>query len=366
MQNRQTQSPGSYVVSAVFALLLLWPAAFALTGHGGFDVRFIESTEHRLPFVAPPVSSGSLATGGWERDAERQFADAFPLRTPLIEGYDYTTFFGLRDSPSSMVVRGRDGWLFYGAEERDYLDGKPADDVIAHVADVVSARAAWCKAHGMIYVVLAAPNKSTVYARYLPDGVPRVLPSGLDRLFPLLRTRGVPVVDPRAALSAASANGEVYSRGDTHWNGAGAYVAYEATVEALRRYGVRDAIPRRAITARVEEGPADLLGLAGIQSFVRNRWVRYAFPAHAQTVDERPDVTEIAGGSAPTLVAFGDSFLNLLRPFLAESFRRAIFIQQPASDSIFDVKLLEREKPTIVIQEFVERNLTFGATFSPP
>ncbi len=89
---RTARSPGDIAVIVVFALLLVAPALLALTGHAGFDIAFLEHTEHRRPFVAPPPTTGALATGGWERDAEREIADAFPLRKELIQGYDYAKY----------------------------------------------------------------------------------------------------------------------------------------------------------------------------------------------------------------------------------------------------------------------------------
>ena len=375
MQQR-AKNPGSYVATAAFAALLAMPAALAVMGRAGFDTAFIENTEHRVPFVAPAVSSGALATGGWERDAEREIADAFPLRTLLIRANDRAAFLWFGDTASGQVIRGRDGWLFYGAEERDYLAGKPGDDAIAHVAEVYAARAAWCKAHGIVYAVLIAPNKSTIYVRYMRSGTPDVQPSGVDRLIPLLRARGVTVIDPRAALITASQGGEVYSRGDTHWNDAGAYVAYETAVRALQASGVRDAVPRHAIVSSTENGPGDLLALSGVDDIVPNPWVHLTFPSRARvmsapsagdlgTVAAQPYATEISDPSLPTLVAFGDSFLDQLRPFFAATFRRAEFRRQLATESRFDTDVLERQKPTVVLQEFVERNLTFGATFTP-
>ena len=89
----------------------------------GADTAFIETREQRHPFVAPGVSSGALATGGYERDLERQIADTFPLRTWLVETYDYAKFAWLGESTSVNVIRGRDGWLFLGAEESRYVTG---------------------------------------------------------------------------------------------------------------------------------------------------------------------------------------------------------------------------------------------------
>ncbi len=374
---RFARSPGDVAVIAVFALLLLAPALLALTGHAGFDTEFLLHTERRQPFVAPRPTSGALATGGWERDAEREIADAFPLRKQLIQSYDYVKFAWLGDdAPRGAVIRGRDGWLFLGAEERTYLTDPNAakDAALAHLADVYAERSAWCAKRGIRYVFLLAPNKSTVYVQDLPPDITRVTPTPADRLLPLLRARGIPTIDPRDALVAASRKGEVYSKGDTHWNDAGAYVAYRATVAALRDAGVRDTIRPATIRAHTEQGGGDLLAMSGVADFVRNPWIHYDYPrsAHGVAAVANDPVlafavhrTAVGDPSLPVAVVVGDSFSEQLAPFLAESFRRMTVLHHLTNAIQFDRRTVESEHPSIVIQELVERTIPLSAGAPP-
>jgi hypothetical protein len=63
-------------------------------------------------------------------------------------------------------------------------------------------------------------------------------------------------------------------------------------------------------------------------------------------------VSEVDGPRLPTAVIFHDSFMAALRPFLAQSFRRAVYVQGP-----FDAAVVAREKPDVVLDERVERYL---------
>src|SRR5262249_34283022 len=63
----------------------------------------------------------------------------------------------------------------------------------------------------------------------------------------------------------------------------------------------------------------------------------------------------------PRAVVFRDSFANLLTPLLSEHFRRVVFSRQYTLDSA----VIEREKPDVVIHEFVERTLMIWPPPSP-
>lgn len=376
---REPQQPpraGDVVVTVLFALLLLAPAALALAGRYGADAEFITHHEMRSPFVAPPPSSGALATGGWERDAERQIADGFPLRRNLIEAYDLAKYFAFGSVASSHVTRGRDGWLFYAAEERDYDDGTyaPTDAQLAATADVYEARAAWCARRGIAYAFVLAPNKSTAYSRYLPPWVRHVTPPAGARLIALLRARAVRAVDLRSVeIAAAATADDVYSKGDTHWTDVGAYIAYRAIV---REFGIHDEIASGSIVRNTAVEPGDLDRLAGIGSAVPNRTVRFTYPHRAHdpgtpSHPQDPDANAQSHGARatgdrrlPRAALFGDSFLIAVAPFLAEDFSRTVFVERDPVHGI-SRSVIEAEKPSIVIEEIVERSLAVAPPAEP-
>ena len=57
-------------------------------------------------------------------------------------------------------------------------------------------------------------------------------------------------------------------------------------------------------------------------------------------------------GSAVALV-YRDSMADALIPLLSENFRRVVYVTRP-----FQRALVERERPDVVIDELVERNMT--------
>jgi hypothetical protein len=76
-------------------------------------------------------------------------------------------------------------------------------------------------------------------------------------------------------------------------------------------------------------------------------------PEHADPYGENAlVVTEHRDRSLPTAVIYRDSFAGRLIPFLSEHFSRAAYLWQ----NELDFEEIERDKPDIVIQEFVARH----------
>ncbi|MDB5070609.1 MAG: hypothetical protein JWM87_1720 [Candidatus Eremiobacteraeota bacterium] len=374
------RSPGNAIIIVLFAIVLLVPAALALAGHARPDEDFIYHNEMRHAFTAPPVNTGALATGGWERDVERQIADAFPFRTSFIKGYDVAKYRWLDDVASPHVIRGSNGWIFYGDEERDYQDGTyhPGDAQLTRLAGLYKDRADWCARRGIAYVFALVPDKSAVYARFVPDSVRYVAPTPGERLISRMRAGGVRAIDLRTVLRAAAAHDEVYSKGDTHWNDVGAYEAYRAIVRELHGAGVRDTIVPASLQRRIAVEDGDLDRLAGITPAVRNDVIVYDFPARARKLAPPVYPRDAKQGAfireayatgdprLPKAMLFGDSFTGMLRRFLAEDFSRMVVMQHSIENGLqFDRSAIEAERPAVVVEELVERALVNSNLFEP-
>lgn len=358
-------------LAVVFGLAIGVPAVLYLIGGARVDVAFLRTVEERAPFVLPPVTSGALAVGGYQRDAERVFEQAFPGRSALIEGYDGAVF-ALGGEASPLVIRGRDGWLFYGAEERDELTGAASldDAALARLVTIFRARSDWSAAHGARYLLLIVPNKSTIYSEKLPPQIRPVRPTILDRLLPRLQAAGIEAPDLRPALIALAARTDAYARGDTHWTNAGAYVADRAIAARLAPAGVALRVVPGEIRLELRAAPGDLYKLSGVGTAVVDREAAFVYPHAAQAIADpaieqasaragfQSAVTVVGDPRLPTAVVLGDSFSAALQPLLAENFRRAVFLgYDAAATAAFAPGIVASERPTVVIQEFVERRL---------
>jgi hypothetical protein len=151
----------------------------------------------------------------------------------------------------------------------------------------------------------------------------------------------------------------------------GGFVAYAAIVRKLsERFPGMEPLPDSRIlrTTRITPG-MDMAKMLGLSRHFREEFLdATVHEAHAKRVDERveftesqvigqfkPIVFENTNRDLPQAIVIGDSYSFRLIPFLAENFRRLVFLPE----HVLDPLVIEREKPDVVIHEMVERKLYF-------
>ena len=369
VESPRRETRGAHVaLTILFVAAISLPLAANMAGHDGADPE----AENR-ELAAMPRFDGSLSSlAAYPHGFGQWFEDHFGFRSTLVRWYGETRWFWLGVSPSSAVIKGRDGWLFYADDGggEDATNAQPLDaSELDDWRETLERTNEWLRTHRIAYLFTIAPDKHVMYPEQLPSTVHRVhAASRGDQIFETLCTRtGVPYVDLREALTRAKRDERVYFKTDTHWNDRGALVAYQQIIEAVRRQ--TPAVPASwsredfEPVERVIEGQdlARMMGLMRVLSEVeltvvprRARRARVVEPPGAEpAAEEGRLVTEIPGSSLPRAVIFRDSFGSRLAPFLSEHFSRAVYLWQ----NDFDSDVVLKEKPDVVIQEIVSRHL---------
>jgi hypothetical protein len=295
-----------------------------------------------------PVGAGSGASGGtqYERDRAQQ------------------------------VLRGRDGWLYYGDDlVRACRPQQGLDQATAQLRRLVLA----LRAAGKRAVVVVMPDKSTIETAYLPDDLPeRTCAADARRArYAALRGLGLPeVLDMRGELERLRARlGQpVYVPLDTH-------VTTRASAEYVRAV-VRRLDPQAARTATLErrrepfEYVGDLSVIEGDPQEVVEPTLRFEKPGlrrrpaeDAQPLKgyfvtrQRARGTARAPVVAGRTVWYGDSFTQRALPNIGTFFRdvwRVPELSDPAVvsglDQGVDVLLSQIRDAENVVLETVERN----------
>jgi alginate O-acetyltransferase complex protein AlgJ len=184
-------------------------------------------------------------------------------------------------SPSSAVIKGRDGWLFYGDDSGadDYVNRQPLSPVeVSAWRDAVTHAREWLERRHIAYVFTIAPDKHLIYPEFMPASIQRVgAMSRMDQVYAALSDTSVVTVDSRRALLEAKARERIYYVTDTHWNERGALVAYQAIIEAVRRQApsVPPAWTRSDFDATHEEiAGKDLAGMLGMKDVLHETDLR--------------------------------------------------------------------------------------------
>jgi hypothetical protein len=138
-------------------------------------------------------------------------------------------------SPYAPVIQGEDGWLYFGADVEELCEPNRS---VQDTLDRLDRLAAAVEASGRRFVLVVAPDKSTMVPQYLPETYygQDCATARRDEFWSAMD--GSPpsgYVDLRADLSAAQERtGEpVYRQTDTHWTTGGAAVYAENLADAL-------------------------------------------------------------------------------------------------------------------------------------
>jgi alginate O-acetyltransferase complex protein AlgJ len=354
------------VLVTLFVAIISLPLAANLAGVDGGD----PGAENRELAAFPRFDLTAASASEYGERLGQWFDDHFGFRSTLVRWYGESRLFLLRVSPTDAVIKGRDGWFFYGDDKAtdDVASADPlTPDAIANWRSAVVAARNWLAARHIAYIFTVAPDKHAIYPEELPASLRRVGDiTRTDQLYTALQDLGL-AVDVRPALLMAKARERIYQQTDTHWNDRGALVAYQQIIDAVRARvpAVPPAWTRDDFDAVSRDVEAmDLAGMMGLKRVLREvdmplvprrpRLAQVVEPAGAApTAEEGRLVTEIPGSSLPRAVIFRDSFVSRLVPFLSEHFSRAVYLWQDD----FDAGAVEREKPEVVIQEIVGRHL---------
>ncbi|MBQ5334797.1 MAG: hypothetical protein J6Z45_02495 [Oscillospiraceae bacterium] len=292
-------------------------------------------------------------------DAEAWFSDHFALRRQLVTGYGSLTKSLFATSSEPDVFIGKDGWLFYAETLPDLLnEQRLTESELRHVVRTLELMRNYCAANGAELIFACAPNKGSIYPEQLPSRIlPGSGPNTLDALNEALFYTNVKNCGLKKLLRSAAETADfpLYHRLDTHWNGDGAMLAYNALMKAagLDDRGFSDA-PRTVS----HDFSGDLQTMLLPDSAESDDNPVYAVPQTYQTlghyrgIDDMTIRTECADGEG-TLLMFRDSFGRALIPLLSQRFASCTYSR--AEEMPLD--LIRSQQTDVVICEIVERNL---------
>jgi alginate O-acetyltransferase complex protein AlgJ len=258
------------------------------------------------------------------------------------------------------VVRGKDGWLFLDNDTNRVVAQHTGEvqltpDQLDHWHRLLENRIAWLERQGAQYFFLVAPNAHSVYPDKLPDHVHGAAERPIHQLVGHLEAHSYArLVYPLPELSEHREEA-VYPKTGSHWTELGAFVAYQALMREVSRKAAVPVLGRDEIVIIPEERIGDLGHK--VDPRMRSRYVYVDMPDSKARVVAHNRVrntgcrVEYEGPGGTDCLVFGDSFTARIVPFLAESFRRLVFVHM----ANLDYSLVSELEPELVITVMNER-----------
>jgi alginate O-acetyltransferase complex protein AlgJ len=265
------------------------------------------------------------------------------------------------------VVEGIDGWFFLGdSYSNAILESKGinnfSNEELVTIKENLLNKKAWLEKKRIQFYVAIAPNKHSVYGQYLPIKKSNKK-TKLEQLKEIISADELNFID-LAELYPQHLDKRLYHKTNTHWNDIGAFWAYKSLIAKIQKdYPEIIDLKLENFTHKVELSyQEDLTGMLEIKreeerlllhnnnSTAKSIKSKFPVPFKYKHIDYesryKSQVNKIK------LFVFRDSFCTNLKKFLKENFGESIFLW-----AYFNEKLIEQEKPDIVILEIVERDL---------
>jgi hypothetical protein len=364
-----TSHPGRDRIFACLFVLMVSLPGLALISTGD---RTTTQFENRA--AAPwPTWSPALSLREYSASFERAFGDRFGGRDALVRLHHSVLVEAFHTSPVPEVVLGYDDWLFLTPGYKDFsVDAEsvvrmPRRRDYASIVAGIGRRINYLHAAGIDYLLVVVPDKQTIYMEHYPTHMrEQQKDSLLDAVLAHLPSEWRShVLDLRAPLRAAKAERQVYWRTDTHWNYTGGWVGYQAILAVLKHAaGAPAALSTMPHIMPWGDTSGDLAYMIGLParftepSFALGR-ESLAWLCASTLTGEIPSWDPVSqtiycpSAGLGSVAIYHDSAILVVRPWLSREF----LVSRWVRGREWNLDLLAADKPEVLIDEIVERNL---------
>ncbi|EGX6952702.1 hypothetical protein JFQ84_000808 [Aeromonas hydrophila] len=264
------------------------------------------------------------------------------------------------------VLIGKEKWLFLQNDTNQLIrqitgEYAVSDSLVNYWSNILKLRSSFFRSRNIEYTYICAPNKECVYKKYLPDNIILSNKRPLELFRPVFESiLGDSFCYPLAALQIGLI--DTFSKGDTHWNQYGAFVAYQELMQSMgvqNKINIEDVdfIPAERKGDLISKLPGNHLDNTVLAKIKIQSSIEIEFDNHVQNRGKLVVINNHHALNDDSVVIFRDSFGSALVHFLARTFRRVVAVWQPN----IDLGIIEAESPKYVISEQVERFIV-----SPP
>jgi hypothetical protein len=362
----------------LFAIAFIIMTATPLLIHCWQGSSAVLRDEKRNAAAFPSLPGKDRPLRTFVRELDAYLKDNYGLRTWLLTSYNVVKYrvFGNYDTGSSHVLFGKNHWMYYTAfDQIDAYRGRYVvpEKHLREFADGLKRQYDAVTSRGMTYIVVVAPNKSSIYPENLPDWAQKSLgSSAMDQILGYVRHRypEINVVDTRDAVRKAKRFAPSFVPTDIHWTTPAGYFANTEIIAALQKTNANIPGPSPWSDYTVmpqQDVGGDLTALANLRSHF---WETVYGVAKRGGFRSRTDPTSpymqlpildsfhptfvyrTADDRLPRALVFRDSFFTALMPFFSEHFRETVILWRD-----FDTDYVDKVHPDIVVRQFLEMEL---------
>ncbi|MGE1176491.1 alginate O-acetyltransferase AlgX-related protein [Pseudomonas sp. BW7P1] len=309
----------------------------------------------------------------------------------LLHGYISKLLYpiGISINPGKVII-GKEGWLFLGDEFADNISIKRRNldlqetHTIKKVAQSVESWDQWLSNKGVTaFRIVIGPDKDSVYPEFLPDWISHVHPRPTEVL--LRSVRDNIYIDPTKALLNAKErlSHPLYYKTDTHWNNAGAWIAFDELRKSLSTNHTQLMWPpdRAPLILKTRERTGgDLAQFLRMQASLSDNEIVLSYQDEYVLSVEHHDFNsgeilfagqniDIASPASPLLVKSAqalnpkkvlwlrDSFGSSISPLMSATFAETLHVYFLPLKAEEFVTLIERFQPDYVFITSVERDI---------
>ena len=321
------------------------------------------STEKRKLSSAPEIKTkdGKINFNFFD-EFETYFSEHFAFRQQFVtfDGYVKSGLFGT--SPNDDVIKGKDGWLYYGETINDFLNiDTLTDRGINNIKNNLEIINDYCNENEVKFIFTIAPNKNSVYPEYMPSRyVPADDTGNYEKLSEIF-DENFPYCNMKEVILSADANIPLYHKKDTHWNNLGAYSGHIALMNMLEK----ESCPAGNWTVQ-NDRMGDLTemiypaGKADDAQVYSDYQYTYRYTGRFKALDDMT-INTVCEGKTGNLLMFRDSYGEAILPFMAECFGKAEFSRIVP----YRLDKIGGENADTLIIEIVERNIPDLQKYAP-
>lgn len=307
------------------------------------------------------------------------FEKNFPLKDDYFSVFAYikSTIFQTNPIPDK-VLSLKDGWLFCGDSYSDnFSESKGFKIFTKNEIDTLQQhfdeKRQWLKENGIDYYLAIPPNKETVYGDLISVKKYNCLHTKREQLDSLTQKNGIKYID-LGALFPKNSKQKLFHQTDTHWNEYAAFYGYLSILKEINKsYKELNLNPISISDFDVinstdyvgdlnemlrKEKTEHLVSMQLKKGIKRKSWVIKNILPIPEDYPNNPLTYERRFASNQNklkIMVINDSFGPYFIKFLTENFGETVFVW----DTKFNKELIKKEKPDIIIQEIVERNVDF-------